>query len=173
MVEGQRNLIDAVERKISFKNPDGREYKLNEETATLVVRPRGWHLVERHLMIDGTPDFRRGLRLRSLRLPQREAPARARERTVFLSAEDGEPQGGAPVEQIFDWTERELDLGSGTIKRRCLSKSYRSLSRWRKPLRAPRSQRRPERGPLGLHVQHHQEARRPKEFILRTARRSA
>jgi len=39
MVEGQRNLIDAVERKISFKNPDGREYKLNEETATLVVRP--------------------------------------------------------------------------------------------------------------------------------------
>src|SRR5439155_824426 len=55
MVEGQRNLIDAVERKISFKNPDGREYKLNDEIATLVVRPRGWHLVERHLTIDGAP----------------------------------------------------------------------------------------------------------------------
>src|SRR6059058_253551 len=55
MVEGQRNLIDAVERKISFKNPDGREYKLNDEIATLVVRPRGWHLVERHLLIDGVP----------------------------------------------------------------------------------------------------------------------
>src|SRR3989454_8332573 len=55
MVEGQRNLVDAVERKISFKNPDGREYKLNDEIATLVVRPRGWHLVERHLTIDGTP----------------------------------------------------------------------------------------------------------------------
>ena len=49
MVDGQRNLIDAVERKISFKNPDGREYKLNDKIATLVVRPRGWHLVERHL----------------------------------------------------------------------------------------------------------------------------
>src|SRR5438309_1617483 len=55
MVDGQRNLIDAVERKISFKNPDGREYKLNEEIATLVVRPRGWHLVERHLTIEGAP----------------------------------------------------------------------------------------------------------------------
>src|SRR5882672_952121 len=55
MVEGQQNLIDAVNGTISFKNPDGREYKLAEKTATLVVRPRGWHLVERHLTIDGAP----------------------------------------------------------------------------------------------------------------------
>ena len=45
MVEGQRNLIDATQRTISLKTPDGREYKLNDRTATLVVRPRGWHLV--------------------------------------------------------------------------------------------------------------------------------
>jgi len=55
MVDGQQNLIDAVNGTISFKNPDGREYKLAEKTATLVVRPRGWHLVERHLTIDGAP----------------------------------------------------------------------------------------------------------------------
>src|SRR5215203_4252860 len=53
VVDGQRNLYDAVRRTISFRNPDGREYALNDETATLLVRPRGWHLDERHVTIDG------------------------------------------------------------------------------------------------------------------------
>src|SRR5579884_1530591 len=55
VVEGQRNLRDAVRRTISFQNPDGREYRLNEQTATLLLRPRGWHLVERHVAVDGEP----------------------------------------------------------------------------------------------------------------------
>ena len=55
VVDGQRNLVDAVRRTISFENPDGRTYELNDETATLVVRPRGWHLPERHIEVDGTP----------------------------------------------------------------------------------------------------------------------
>jgi malate synthase len=55
VVEGQVNLRDAVRRTISFDNPDGRVYRLNDETATLVVRPRGWHLPERHVEIDGEP----------------------------------------------------------------------------------------------------------------------
>jgi len=54
-VAGQANLIDAVRRTIAFESPDGRLYRLNEETATLLVRPRGWHLEERHLRIDGRP----------------------------------------------------------------------------------------------------------------------
>ena len=49
MVEGQINLVDAVERTISFDNPDGRVYQLDEQTATLLVRPRGWHLPEEHV----------------------------------------------------------------------------------------------------------------------------
>jgi malate synthase len=53
MLEGQVNLVDAVDRTISFDNPDGRTYRLNEQTATLLVRPRGWHLPERHVLIDG------------------------------------------------------------------------------------------------------------------------
>ena len=52
---GQVNCRDAIRRTIEFHNPDGRIYKLNETTATLVVRPRGWHLVEKHLLIDGEP----------------------------------------------------------------------------------------------------------------------
>jgi len=55
MIGGQVNLIDAVRGTIEFTAPDGRRYRLADETATLLVRPRGWHLVERHLRVDGEP----------------------------------------------------------------------------------------------------------------------
>jgi malate synthase len=55
VVEGQINLHDAVRKEISFENPDGRRYELKDEIATLLVRPRGWHLNEKHLLIDGEP----------------------------------------------------------------------------------------------------------------------
>ncbi len=55
LVEGQVNLIDAIERTLDFKSPDGKEYRLNDEVATLVVRPRGWHLDEKHLEVGGRP----------------------------------------------------------------------------------------------------------------------
>ncbi len=55
MIEGQVNLVDAIQRTISFENPDGRTYRLNDQTATLLVRPRGWHLPEKHLLVDGSP----------------------------------------------------------------------------------------------------------------------
>ena len=55
MVDGQINLRDAVRRTITFTNPDGRFYELNDETATLLVRPRGWHLDEKHFLVDGKP----------------------------------------------------------------------------------------------------------------------
>jgi len=55
MVEGQANLADAIDRTIELVNPDGRVYRLRDEIATLLVRPRGWHLVERHLSVDGAP----------------------------------------------------------------------------------------------------------------------
>jgi malate synthase len=55
VMEGQRNIADSVRRTITFSNPDGRQYSLKDETATLVIRPRGWHLPERHILIDGQP----------------------------------------------------------------------------------------------------------------------
>ncbi len=54
-VGGQANLVDAVRRTIRFQNPDGRVYELKEQIATLLVRPRGWHLVEKHVLVDGEP----------------------------------------------------------------------------------------------------------------------
>ena len=55
MIQGQINLRQAVDRTIGFKSPEGKCYQLNQETATLIVRPRGWHLLERHMLVDGDP----------------------------------------------------------------------------------------------------------------------
>jgi malate synthase len=54
-LEGQFNLRDAVEGTISYVSPEGKRYNLNSKVATLLVRPRGWHLVERHFEVDGAP----------------------------------------------------------------------------------------------------------------------
>jgi len=54
-IEGQINLRDAVARRITYTSPEGKHYALNPAIATLMVRPRGWHLVERHLTVDGEP----------------------------------------------------------------------------------------------------------------------
>src|SRR5262245_48403715 len=54
-LQGQINLRDAVARSISFSSPEGKNYQLAEKTATLFGRPRGWHLVEKHLLVDGKP----------------------------------------------------------------------------------------------------------------------
>jgi malate synthase len=55
MVQGHLNLRDAIERVIEFDSPDGSHYKLNDNVATLLVRPRGWHLIEKHVLVDGEP----------------------------------------------------------------------------------------------------------------------
>ena len=53
-IEGQANLIDAVDRTISLDAGE-KHYRLDDETATLLVRPRGWHLDEKHVLVDGEP----------------------------------------------------------------------------------------------------------------------
>jgi len=116
MVGGQVNLIDAVDGTITFTSPDGKTYRLGDRLATLLVRPRGWHLPERHLLVDGQAvagaffDFglyvfhnaRRLLAKRSgpyFYLPKLESHLEARLwNDVFAFAEDA------------------LDLRSGTIK---------------------------------------------------------
>ncbi|MFL5377349.1 MAG: malate synthase A [Myxococcales bacterium] len=54
VVQGQQNVRDAVRRELSLETQE-KTYSLNDELATLVIRPRGWHLVERHLEVDGEP----------------------------------------------------------------------------------------------------------------------
>jgi malate synthase len=110
---GHANLIDAIERTIEFSGPDGRIYRLHDEVATLLVRPRGWHLHDKHILVDGEPIsaslldfglflFHNGRRLLERRsgpyvyLPKLESHLEARLwNDVFNSAEDtlGLPRG--------------------------------------------------------------------------------
>jgi malate synthase len=55
VIDGQINLRDAVARTISHVNPDGKTYELHEKISVLFVRPRGWHMVEKHVTMDGKP----------------------------------------------------------------------------------------------------------------------
>ncbi len=55
VIQGQANLCDAVNGTITYTSPQGKHYELRDEHATLMVRPRGWHLVEKHFLIQGQP----------------------------------------------------------------------------------------------------------------------
>lgn len=54
-IQGQINVRDAVAGTITYQSPEGKTYRLQPEIATLIVRPRGWHLLEKHVLIDGQP----------------------------------------------------------------------------------------------------------------------
>jgi malate synthase len=115
-VEGQINLREAINRTLTYTSPDGRVYTLNDELATLIVRPRGWHLEEKHVLVDGHPVsaalFDYGLFL-------------------FHNAEKLLEQGSGPYlylpkieshleaqlwRDIFSWSESKLGLDYGTIR---------------------------------------------------------
>jgi malate synthase len=115
-IEGQVNLTDALERTISLDTGEKR-YALNDEVATLLVRPRGWHLVERHFEVDGEPmsaslfDF--GLYFlrnharggRFFYLPKLESHLEARLwNDVFVHAQDelGVPQGAIKATVLIE-----------------------------------------------------------------------
>ncbi|MBX9668959.1 MAG: malate synthase A [Candidatus Obscuribacterales bacterium] len=55
VIEGQINLKAAVRKTLTFESPEGKAYKLNQQLATLLVRPRGWHLLERHVLVGEAP----------------------------------------------------------------------------------------------------------------------
>ena len=55
MLEGQQNLTQAVAGTLNLTTPEGKQYRLQDKTAVLMVRPRGWHLTEKHYLIDGHP----------------------------------------------------------------------------------------------------------------------
>ena len=55
VISGQANCLDAVRRTLEYLSPEGKRYTLGQQLATLVVRPRGWHLQEKHILMDGRP----------------------------------------------------------------------------------------------------------------------
>jgi malate synthase len=115
VVEGQRNVTDAVHREISLERPD-KSYRLNEEIATLLIRPRGWHLPERHALVDGEPvsaslfDF--GLHMAQNARDQLE---RGSGPYFYLPKLESHLEARLWAD-AFGLAEEELDLPSGTIR---------------------------------------------------------
>ena len=160
-VQGQINMRDAVRRTIDFASPEGKHYKLNDKIATLLVRPRGWHLDEKHLLVDGKPmsgslfDF--GLYF------FHNAKERVKQRLghLPLPAQDGEPSGSAAVERgLRACAERARRTAGHRQGHRADRDHPRRLRDGRDPLRAARALRRAQLRALGLHLLVHQEAAR-------------
>jgi malate synthase len=116
MVEGQANLIDAIERTIELSTPEGKHYRLDDDVATLLVRPRGLHLPEKHVRIDGAPvagaffDFGLYLFHNGRRLLERGTGP-------YLYIPKLESHLEARLwNDVFTFTEQALDLPHGSIK---------------------------------------------------------
>ena len=98
-IQGQINLDRGDPRARSRSSRAARATGSTSKIATLQVRPRGWHLDEKHVHGRRPARLRRHLRLRAVHVPQREGAARARRGAVLLSAEDGVAPRGAAVER--------------------------------------------------------------------------
>jgi malate synthase len=116
MLDGQVNIADAVRRTIELTGPDGREYRLDEDTATLLVRPRGWHLPERHVRVDGSPvsgslfDF--GL---AFFHNAREQLDRGTGPYVYLPKLEGHLEARL-WNDVFAWSQDRLGIPRGTVR---------------------------------------------------------
>lgn len=116
VIQGQINLYDAVRRNITYTSPEGKEYRLAEKIATLIVRPRGWHLDEKHVQVNGAPiagaflDF--GL---YFFLNAREALARGTGPYFYLPKLENHHEARLWAD-IFNYAEDKLSLKHGTIK---------------------------------------------------------
>ncbi len=119
-IQGHINLRDAINRTISYTSPEGKQYALNEKTAALLVRPRGWHLLEKHVLIDGKAISGGIFDFGAVLLPQRENAARKRNRPLLLPAQAGEPPGGAAVERcLHAWPSRNWASRMARSRPRC------------------------------------------------------
>ncbi|HZB35943.1 MAG TPA: malate synthase A [Gaiellaceae bacterium] len=114
-VDGHVNLIDAVERKIELESK-GKRYELKDDPAVLVVRPRGWHLAEKHVLVDGEPisgslfDFGLFVFHNGARLLERGSGP------YFYIAKLENHLEARLWNQVFDFAEDELDLPRGSVK---------------------------------------------------------
>lgn len=116
IMDGQINLRDYVEETISYTSPEGKIYKLNDTIATLIVRPRGWHLVEKHVLLNGKPiagaflDFGVYFYLNAKKLLARGLGP------YFYLPKLESHEEAALWADIFAFSEQELGLTKGTIK---------------------------------------------------------
>jgi malate synthase len=116
VIGGQAAIHAAVRRELRFDSPDGRAYRLNDEIATLVVRPRGWHLEERHLVVDGRP-MSASLVDAGLTLFHNGAEWIRRDAGPFFYLPKLQAAAEAALwRDVFDWAEARLGLPAGATR---------------------------------------------------------
>ena len=158
VVGGQAALADAVRRTLTFESPEGKTYRLGERLATLLVRPRGWHLVESHVLVDDKPMsaslFDAGLYL------FHNAAERLRRGTgpYFYLAKLESHHEARLWNEVFVHAQEALGIPRGSIRATVLIETIHAAFEMDEILvRAARARGRAERGPLGLPVQLHQD----------------
>jgi malate synthase len=116
MMDGQINLRDAVAGTIEYAGPGGKRYALAERTAVLMVRPRGWHLPEAHVLVDGAP-IPAGLWDFGLFLFHNAGPLRARGTAPYFYLPKLQNHLEARLwNEVFTHSEQYLGLPAGTIR---------------------------------------------------------
>ena len=116
VVGGQAALMDAVRGTLTFESPEGKAYRVGERPAQLVVRPRGWHLVESHVMVDGSP-ISASLFDAGLYLFHNAAERIARGSGPYLYLPKLESHHEARLwNEVFVWAQAQLGVPRGSIR---------------------------------------------------------
>jgi malate synthase len=116
VVAGQAALMDAVRGSLAFESPEGKSYRVGERPAQLVVRPRGWHLVESHVMVDGSP-ISASLFDAGLYLFHNAAERVARGSGPYLYLPKLESHHEARLwNEVFVWAQAQLGVPRGSIR---------------------------------------------------------
>jgi len=139
VVEGQINLRDAIEKEIDFSTPQGKSYALNDKTAVLMVRPRGLHLPERHLQLNGEAlpgalvDF-------GLYLFHNHAELKKRgSQPYFYLPKLQHYQEAAWWGKVISWAENDLGIAPGTVRVTILIETLPAVFQMHEILHALRS----------------------------------
>jgi malate synthase len=116
VIGGQAALIDAVRGTLTFESPEGKAYRVGERPAQLVVRPRGWHLIESHVLVDATPMsaslFDAGLYLFH---NAAERVARGTAPYLYLPKLEGHEEARL-WNEVFVWIQARLGVPRGSIR---------------------------------------------------------
>ena len=162
VVVGHVNLIDAIDRTITYDASDGKHYELDEETATLLVRPRGWHLNDKHVTVEGTEvsggllDFGLYFFHNAKRLLDEGS------RPYFYLPKLEHHLEARLWNDVLSFAEEALGVPHGHVARDGVDRdAARRVPDGRDPLRAARALLRPQRRPLGLHLLDDQVLPRP------------
>ena len=124
MVSGQVNLVDAVRREIDFTSPEGKRYTLGTALATLIVRPRGWHLPEKHLLVDGKPIAGAFMDFGLYFFHNAKALIERGSGPYFYLPKLESHTEARLWNDIFVWAEQRLGLPNGTIKATVLVETF-------------------------------------------------